>query len=567
MRRALTLSLVLLCLPAFSASTVFYNGHVHLQGSSESTDTWLAVTDGKVTASGQGKTYKKLKADRLENLKGKHLLPGLIDSHVHLAEIGAETFEVDLRKARSADEAASLVRAYLEGPGKTTKGPVFGAGWDQSEWPGKKFPTRAELDAISSTRPIILNRVDGHAAWVNTVTLKQAEIFETPPQPEGGKVVLDDKGVPTGILIDTATDELQDIVGDASDAETELHYKIAVDKALSLGITGAHDAGASPKQIEVIRKLLHSGAVRFRFNEMVLTEEEAEIQKILAKGIEVGAENGQLTVRSVKLFADGAMGSRGAAFDKPYADEPESYGLLRMSAAEMEKEVRRWDARGFQVAVHAIGDRANRESIDAFEKVMGSTLAAKRPRLEHAQILSKADITRVGKLGVIASMQPIHCVSDMKWVVDRVGKDRAQTAYAWASLKKAGARLAFGSDSPVDDLNPWHGLFAAITRQSPDRLPKGGFVPKERLTLKEALHAYTAGAAFAGFAEETQGELTKGHYADFILVAKDPLHVSQKAVNGMKVQATYVGGEKAWPLSSAKKVSRPTRRGKHRRAE
>lgn len=566
MRLAVTLSLVLMCLPTFGSTLVFYNAHLHLQGSSEATDTWLAVSDGKVKATGQGKTYQKLKADRLENLNGRHVFPGLTDSHVHLAEIGAETFEVDLRAAHSADEAVSRVRTFLQGPGSTTTGAILGVGWDQSEWPGQKFPTRAELDALSTTRPIVLNRIDGHAAWVNTFVLKGAELFDKPTQPEGGKIVLDDKGVPTGILIDTAMDELEDVVDDISDAETEIHYKIAVEKALSLGITGAHEAGASPEQIEVIRKMLHSGTVRFRFNEMVLTDEEDEIQKLLNKGIEVGAENGQLTVRSVKLFADGAMGSRGAAFDKPYTDDPGNLGLLRMSPTEMEKQIRRFDAKGFQVAVHAIGDRANREVIDAFEKVMGAALAVKRPRLEHAQILSPSDVIRVGKLGVIASMQPVHVISDMKWVVDRIGKERAQTAYAWASLKKAGARLAFGSDSPVDDLNPWHGLFAAIRRQNTEHEPKGGFVPKEKLTLKEAFHAYTSGAAFAGFAEDTQGELTVGHYADFIVLPRDPLHLSSRDLFAMTVDATYVGGQKAWPLDLPKKASQGARRGKRRRA-
>lgn len=543
------------CLAGNGATTIFHNGRIHDLGQRRSVYHWIAVTDGKVTAKGRGRSYRSRRADRKVNLRRKHVLPGLTDSHVHLAEIGAEHFEVDLRGTRSAEEAAARVKTFLAGPGTATTGAIHGVGWDQSDWPGQKYPHRRLLDEVSSTRPILLNRIDGHAAWVNTFALKKAEIFEYPLQSEGGKIELDENGVPTGILIDTAMDALEDLGEDPSDEELETHFKIAVQKALSLGITGAHDAGATPAQIEAIRRLLKTKAVRFRFNEMLLADNPAELAAYLEKGIEVDAEDGQLTVRSVKLFADGAMGSRGAAFDEPYADDPKNFGLLRMTPEEMEKTIRLIDAKGFQVAVHAIGDRANREVLDAFEKVMGAGVALKRPRIEHAQALNSQDITRLGKRGVIASMQPLHCTSDMKWVVDRIGEVRARTAYAWNSLKGAGARLAFGSDAPVDDLNPWRGLFASVRRQTLAYEPKGGFFPKERIPLRAALAAYTKGAAYAAFAEKTQGSLDTGHYADFIVVPSDPFRLTPKKLAEMKVEATYVGGELAW--SRAAKTALP----------
>lgn len=555
MPQKLCITVFLLCRLASASTTIYHNGQIHPLAEAGATASWLAVTDGKVAATGRGKYPRSPKPDALVNLNRKHVFPGLIDSHVHLEEIGAETFQVDLREAKSAQEAADLVREYLAGPGAATKGTIVGSGWDQADWPGKQFPHRRLLDSVSSTRPILLNRIDGHAAWVNTIALKEADLFDFPKDPEGGKVLLDEKGDPTGVLIDTAMDKLDELVKEPTEEEISTHLKIAVQSALSLGITGAHDAGVSPDQIEVIRKLLRSGAVRFRFNEMVMTEDEEELEDFLDAGIEVGSEGGQLTVRSVKLFADGAMGSRGAAFDDPYTDEPGNSGLMRMSPQDLEAEIREVDENGFQVAIHAIGDRANREVLDALEKVMGSRMAMMRPRLEHAQVLSPADIIRVGKLGVIASMQPIHCVSDMKWVVDRVGRARAQTAYAWNSLRTVGAYLAFGSDAPVDDLNPWHGIFAATRRQTSRFRPTGGFIPKQRLRVNDALRAYTSGASYAGFSEQVQGSLAKGQYADFIILPKDPLLAPSKALRATKVEATYVGGQKVWPPSPTSAVS------------
>ena len=384
---------------------------------------------------------------------------------------------------------------------------------------------------------------------MNTFALRASHLWDKKEDPQGGKIVRDAKGEPTGMLIDTAMKELPALAGPTSDAQTEQYISAAIEKALSIGITSIHDAAATPHQVEAIRRLLKQGHLGFRFYEMLHTDDPHEFSAMLEHGIETNAENGRLTVRAVKLYADGAMGSRGAAFEEPYSDDPGNRGLLHSSEEELEKEMRQIDANGFQVAVHAIGSLGNQVTIDALEKTLGSKIREKRPRLEHAQVLTKAQIRRIAKLGIIASMQPIHCTSDMKWIVQRIGPKRARYSYAWRSLLNAKVPLAFGSDAPVDDLNPWHGLFAAFTRQTKDFKPAGGFYPQERITLREAYRAYTTGAAFAGFSENELGSLEKGKWADFIIVAKDPFKVSPRKLRDMHVEETYVGGEKAWPIT------------------
>lgn len=523
---------------------VFANGQFRTSRLQSTGATWIAVENGRITALGSGRAFEKLQPREVVDLKNQFVFPGLTDSHAHLTDLGESMFQVDLRGSTSAEEAANRVRHFIEK--NPESGPIVGQGWDQTDWPGKKFPEKDLLDGISLERPIVLYRVDGHAAWVNSRALKQSGLGEAKEDPAGGKIVRNAFLQPTGILIDKAMAPLDALFAAPAPERLEKYLQLATQEALKQGITSVHDAGVTKPQLQAIKNLLSSQRVKFRFYEMASARDEATLTEILNAGPLIDSENGQLTLRTVKFFADGAMGSRGAAFEKPYSDDPENSGLLQMTSNQMVEQFRRVDQKGFQIAVHAIGSLANQQALDAFVTALGSQVAEKRPRLEHAQVLTQSDITRAAKLGVIASMQPVHCTSDMKWVVDRIGIERAKFSYAWKSLLQAKVRLAFGSDAPVELINPWHGLFASITRQDANLLPPQGFFPDQRLTREEALSAFTRGGAFASFNEKNAGTLEKGKWADFFVTKDDPFKLSVKQLREMRVAATYVGGEKVY---------------------
>lgn len=531
----------------FAQDTLFHNGLFYTAEPSSATSRWMHVRDGKILALGDQQTLPKNFSGNRVDLKGDVVIAGLTDSHVHLMSRGEELSQIDLRGAKSAEEASQKVALALRSS-PNENGIIVGNGWDQSEWPGQDFPNRSLLDKIATSRPIILYRIDGHAAWVNTSALRKSGLWLKKTDPKGGKIARDPKGIPTGILLDTAMAPVSALIPPVSQHKAEKYLELAVREALKFGITSVHDAGVGANELEAIRRLLASGRVKFRFYEMLSGASLPELRTFLKKGIETGSFQDQLTVRTVKLFQDGAMGSRGAAFHSAYADDKENKGLLRFSKTDLEKLVTEIDAAGFQVAIHAIGTLANESAIDAYEKVLGKQVASKRPRLEHAQVLNEKDVARVGKLGIIASMQPTHCTSDMKWVEARIGKERARFAYAWKSLLDANVKLAFGSDVPVESFNPWLGWFAAVTRQDSQFHPEGGFFPKERLTRQEAYDAFTRGGAYAAFSESSRGSLAPGKWADFVRLDKDPFQVPLQEILQIKVKETYVAGEAVYRL-------------------
>ncbi|MBI4403321.1 MAG: amidohydrolase [Deltaproteobacteria bacterium] len=531
--------ILLTCFNAM-ASTVYHNGTIRIGDEDQTVTDWIAIADGKVLDYGKGKRFRQLNAEKQIDLKGRTLMPGLTDSHLHLTDLGMNQFQVDLKGCRSADEAAERVRKVLS---QQPAGAIVGNGWDQSDWPGKQFPHRSSLDNVLDSRPIILYRIDGHAAWVNTYALKHTPAWTMSGDPAGGQIIRDSKGIPTGVLIDKAMSELEPLIGEPSDEQLERYLLAAVKSLVSVGVTGAHDAGASPREIAAIRRLLKRNAVRFRFYEMLSVKGVKNLSTVLTQP-EIDPQH-WLTIRTVKLFLDGAMGSWGAALEKPYSDKPESTGILRMTASDLETQVRAIDSKGYQIAIHAIGDRANRIAIDALIKILGKHTQVTRPRIEHVQMLRSADPDRILTYKIIASMQPIHCTSDMKWVVQRIGPERARFTYAWNSLQTA--PLAFGSDAPMDDFIPWHGLFAAVTRQTASFEPAGGFYPEQIVSLERALQAFTLGAAYASFSENALGSLEKGKLADFIVVDQDPFKATLKALYATKVLETYIGGERVFP--------------------
>lgn len=533
------------------ATTLFFNGHVLPTVDSKAAE-WILVKNGRVFSYGSG-TAPNLSVDEKTDLQGKWILPSLTDSHAHTTDIGREKDQIDLRGTKSPEEVVARIKLFLTSHPIAAPAAIVGNAWDQSDFPDKKFPTKEVLDSISTTQPIILNRVDGHAAWTNTFALKEAKILEMKEDPKGGQILRGKTGEPTGILIDEAMHPLSALLANEPDAQIERYIQAATEHALSLGITSIHDMGASPQEIEAMRRLLKSGQVQFRFYEMVSMKDRATVEKYLKSGIEIGSENDQLTVRGMKLFMDGAMGSRGAAFDEPYSDDKKNRGLTFFEETELINRMKEIDRSGFQIAIHSIGSKANRIAINAMEKALGNKIKEKRPRLEHAQVLQKADINRIALDGIIASMQPTHCTSDMKWVVDRIGKTRARYAYAWRSLLAAKAILAFGSDAPVESINPWPGLYAAVTRQGRDGKPEKGFYPEERISLADAYKAFSTGAATASFNESTLGDLGLGKWADFIVTKENPLTLTPNSVYPFEVEQTYLGGKKVYQRNSEPK--------------
>jgi len=348
-------------------------------------------------------------------------------------------------------------------------------------------------------------------------------------------------------------DALSTLIKPPTLEESKEYLTVAVEHALSLGITSIHDAGASQTTIQAIKSLLRERKLTFRFYEM-LSGSDSRLKSLLKQKPIVGQYDGQLDVRAVKLYIDGAMGSRGALFETPYLDDKSTSGLQLHSKEELQSLVNMIHKAKYQIAVHAIGSKGNKLVLDAFEKLNDKSIANKRHRLEHAQVLELSDLKRAAEMGIIASMQPTHCTSDMKWVVDRIGKERARYAYAWKSLLASKVNLAFGSDAPVESLNPWPGLFSSITRQSIDLEPKDGFFPEEKLNLNQAFAAFTAGSAYAAFHETNLGKLEQGYYADFILLDKNPYELKPTELYNTQVKATYIGGEKVFELLKSQKL-------------
>ncbi len=536
---------LLLPITLFGQTTLFYNAKIHTSASLNTPDAaWMLVKDGKVLKTGKEELPKAENYSKVD-LNGKVLFPSLTDSHAHILDLGKSQFEVNFRGVKSSKEAVARLKEYIAKNKLQGTKAILGNDWDQSDWPGKQFPSRLELDEITQTQPIILYRVDGHAAWVNTAALKQSGIWERKADPQGGKIHRDSSNLPTGILIDTAMDDLSSLIKPPTLDESKEYITVAVNHAASLGITSIHDAGVSQTTLTAIKNLLRSRKIKFRFYEM-LSGSDPQLKNLLKQKPTIGQYGGQLDVRAVKLFIDGAMGSRGALFEKPYADDASTSGLQFHSKEELARLVSQIHKAHYQVAVHAIGSKGNKLVLDAFESLRDKNIADKRHRLEHAQVLELNDIKRAAKMGVIASMQPTHCTSDMKWVVDRIGSERARYAYAWKSMLQNKVPLAFGSDAPVESLNPWPGLFSSITRQNTEFEPKEGFNPEERLTLQESFEAFTSGAAYAAFREAELGTLSKGHYADFIILGKNPYELKPLEIYNTKVEATYIGGEKVF---------------------
>jgi predicted amidohydrolase YtcJ len=481
-------------------------------------------------------------ATRVIDAGGRTIVPGLQDAHGHVLGLGGQLQELDLRGTTSLAEVTAKLaeRAQSAAPDAW----IIGRGWDQNDWPDKVWPSRTALDAAAAGRRIWLTRIDGHAGVASSRALQEAGLTAASVDPTGGRIIRDAAGAPDGVLVDRAMDAVTRLIPAPTDAELESTLLRADAELQRLGLTTVHDAGIDERVAAAYTRLVDSGRLRTRIYAM-LRLPLARLRPFFAAGPVVD-RGGRLTIRAIKISADGALGSRGAALLEPYSDEPGTSGFLTTSEADLYALTRAAADAGFQTCIHAIGDRANRVVMDTFARVDREVPKARglRNRNEHAQILDAAEIPRFAALGIIASMQPTHATSDMPWVPTRIGEARtAEGAYVWQSLRHAGARLASGSDFPVEEPNPLLGFYAAITRQAPNGTPKDGWAADQRLTRDEALRSFTIDAAYAAHQESRSGSLEAGKVADLVILSRDIMKVLPHQILTTTVLLTVSGGQ------------------------
>lgn len=478
---------------------------------------------------------------RRVDLKGKTVIPGLIDSHAHLYGLALSYSQAQLRDTGNKEEIIRVLREHE----KNLVGDdwLLGRGWDQNDWPVQEFPTAGDLDAAFPDRPVWLRRIDGHAGWANSAALALADRDMSGEwQPQDGFIYRDDQKQARGVLVDGAMGMIEKVIPDISQELLSGSLDLALQRMVSFGLTGVHDMGVNRSVLELYQQKIEQG--KFPSRVYTFTDGAGETLDWLCGNGALKHESGRLYMRAVKLFIDGAMGSRGAALLTDYSDDPGNRGLLFMPVKDLEAQIDKAINCGFQVGLHAIGDRGNRVALDAFEAVIPRYPDNPgRHRIEHAQTLTKADIPRFSELGIIAAMQPTHATSDMYWVEERLGPERVLDAYPWRKLLDHGASLAFGSDFPVERVNPMLGIHSAVTRQDQEDWPEGGWYPQQSLTREEAVRGFTLDAARAGFMEQSVGSLVPGKRADFVVLDRNIFEVDASAIDDTRVFQTWLDGE------------------------
>ena len=495
--------------------------------------------EGKVTAV-LGRGDKRPQVDYRLDGEGRVMLPGMIDAHVHVMDMGFAALTLDLSGTTSLEDALAKIKTFAEeNPGRPW---IIGRGWNQEKWGLGRFPTAAELDAVVSDRPVWLERADNHAQWANTLAIQTAGITAKTPDPAGGKIIRDAKGNPAGVFVDNAIQLVAKVVPAPRPEDRDLALAKAQDVLLAKGVTAVADMGTKPADWTAFRRAGDQGRLQVR---IMSYADSVETLELMAGPEPTGwLYDDRLRMGGIKLFLDGALGSRGASLKEPYADDHGTRGLPLLSPSQLRNLMSRAAMDNFQTAVHAIGDAANAEVLAAIEELSESYKGDRRWRIEHTQIVDPVDIARFGQHGVIASMQPLHQTSDRLMAEARLGPDRLAGAYPWRSVIKVGGRLAFGSDAPVEPADPWAGMAAAISRTDAKGEPFGGWFPQEAVSREQALAGFTADAAYAGFAEGRFGRLLPGERADFILVDRDPLFASPEALRETKILQVWIGGVK-----------------------
>jgi hypothetical protein len=539
---------LLLLAPALAAQQapadfIVVNARIYTADLTRPTAQALGVRDGRIAFVGSVRGAEALAGPRTErwDLGGKTVIPGMVDAHVHLVGLGQALRIVDLTGTRSYDEIVARVaaRARTARPGEW----VRGRGWDQNDWAVTVFPTHEALTSAAPDNPVVLGRVDGHALLVNAKALELAGITRSTPDPDGGRIVRDEAGNATGVLVDRAMGLVNRVIPNETRADIRDATLAAIAEANRWGLTGIHDAGAGEDVMAVYEELAQAGRYNLR-NYVMVRADEATLDRLMQRGPRLALHDGRLWIRAIKISADGALGSRGAALLEEYSDDPGNRGLLTADSAFMRRVAAKALRSGFQVNIHAIGDGANRRVLDIFEDALREVPTADhRFRIEHAQILNFHDIPRFAQLDVIPSMQGSHQTSDMYWVPNRIGWNRSQGTYAWRSLLNTGVVIPNGSDTPVESANPLISFKAFVSRADADGYPEGGWFPAQKTTRQEALLGMTLWPAYAAFMEDESGSLTAGKYADFVVLDQDIMTVDEGQILDTRVEMTVLGGK------------------------
>jgi predicted amidohydrolase YtcJ len=518
------------------------NGHIITENPKQPVAEAIAIRQDRIEWVGSNQDASKLFAKEVHrlDLHGATVLPGIIDSHTHLMELGKSLLRLNLKDVPNEQEAVERVKKQVASakPGEW----VLGWGWDEGKW-ASAYPDNQALSSVSPENPVYLTGLHGFASWANKKALALAGIGKDTADPENGKIVHDPKtGEPTGILLNRAQELVEKRIPPMSLEQVKKAIELAAQECVRNGLTSVHEARVSAIMVQAFRELVREKRLPLRVYVMLDGADPALVKEWLARGPEIDPHH-HLTIRAFKLFADGALGSRGAALLEPYSDAPGTKGVITTPAPEVYKLAHSSLEKGFQVCTHAIGDAANRMVLDSYERALREVPTKDaRFRIEHAQVLAPEDIPRFSKLGIIPSMQPVHCTSDKGWAEQRLGPQRIKGAYAWRSLLETGVHVPLSSDFPGETLNPFYGIYAAITREDPQGNPPGGWYPEQRLTLDEALRGYTIEGAYAEFEEKVKGSLEPGKLADMTVISDDITKIAPKQILSIRVLKTVIGG-------------------------
>lgn len=526
-----------------TVEALFYNGRIITMDPQRPVAEAIFARGGRIAGVGSTEEMAALAGAGAEryDLKGMTVIPGLTDAHAHFPGYALSLAALDLSGTRSLGEILEMVRskAATEEKGEW----ISGRGWDQNDWVSKDFPDRTGLDLASPDNPVLLVRVCGHAALANSAALELAGIDSSTGDPEGGRIVRGVSGRPTGLLLDEAISMVRKVIPPVSRDEKKRLFARAARNCLEAGLTGVHDMGIGSETASIYREMFAEGILPLRLT-VYYNYDEEDLDSLVAAELAGHYADDHYAVAGVKFFVDGSLGARSAALLGDYSDDPGNRGLLMMDPEELSGRIRAVHEKGFPVAAHAIGDRANRTILDIFEKVLAeSPRGDMRHRVEHAQVISPGDIGRFAVLGVIPSMQFVHCTSDMPWAPERLGEERLAGAYAWRSLIMTGCRIPGGSDFPVESIDPFRGIYAAVTRMDDMGEPASGWFPAQRLTVEEALRSFTIDAAWAARQEETRGSIEKGKLADFVVISEDITSIDPARILEIEVIATVLGQE------------------------